>query len=365
MFDMFRQWINRNFSDPQIIILTLLLISGFLTVFLLGDMLIPVFMGAMIAYLLEGMVQRLEWIKTPRTPAVIIVFCFFMACVIVTVTGLVPLLSKQVAQFIQTLPTMLGKGQKAFMEAMEKYPDIINKSQIDYFVNAIASELYSQGQKILSFSLASVKSLITVIVYLVLVPLLIFFFLKDKHLILQWFKGFLPDNRDLSTKVWNEVNIQITNYVRGKIWEILIVWGVSYATFAFFDLQFAVLLSLFVGLSVLIPYIGAALMVLPIALVAFFQWGFVAKTAYVVAAYGVIQALDGNLLAPLLLSEVVNLHPVAIIVAVLVFGGLWGTWGLFLAIPLATLVHAVIKAWFSSRQYKILPGDLELKHRNS
>lgn len=353
MFNMFRQWMNRNFSDPQIIILSLLLLFGFLTVFLLGDMLIPVFLGGMIAYLLEGMVQRLEWFKTPRTAAVVIVFLLFIACVIITVTGLVPLLSRQIVQFIQTLPTMLAKGQKALLDMMEKYPDIINKAQMDYFINAIASEAYSQSQKILSFSLASVKSFITVIVYLVLVPLLIFFFLKDKVLILQWFKGFLPDNRDLSQKVWNEVNIQISNYIRGKIWEILIVWGVSYITFAFFKLQFTVLLSLLVGLSVLIPYIGAAMMVLPIALVAFFQWGLVPKTAYAVAAYGVIQALDGNLLAPLLLSEVVNLHPVAIIVAILIFGGLWGTWGLFLAIPLATLVHAVLKAWYRKGNHGI------------
>ena len=61
-------------------------------------------------------------------------------------------------------------------------------------------------------------------------------------------------------------------------------------------------------------------------------------------AYGIIQIFDGNLLAPLLLSRVVNLHPVAIIIAILVFGGLWGIWGVFFAIPLATLVQAVLKA---------------------
>lgn len=355
MLDMFKKWMQRNFSDPQIVILSFMLIFGFLTVFLLGDMLIPVFLGAMIAYLLEGMVQRLEWLKLPRGAAVIIVFLIFMAGVIVTLVVLVPLLSKQIAQFLQTLPTMLAKGQKALIDLMEKHPEIINKAQMDTIINAIATEVYSQAQKILSFSLASVKSLITVIVYLVLVPLLIFFFLKDKQLITQWFKGFLPDNRDLSKRVWNEVNLQISNYIRGKIWEILIVWAVSYITFATFKLQFTVLLSLLVGLSVLIPYIGAALMALPIALVAFFQWGVVPKTAYVVAAYGIIQALDGNLLAPLLLSEVVDLHPVAIIVAILIFGGLWGGWGLFLAIPLATLVHAVIKAWYLPKKLSEAP----------
>jgi putative permease len=104
------------------------------------------------------------------------------------------------------------------------------------------------------------------------------------------------------------------------------------------------LLSLFVGLSVLVPYIGATVMFLPVGFIAFFQWGLNSDFFYIMIAYSIIQALDGNLLVPLLLSGVVNLHPVAIIVAVLLFGGLWGILGLFFAIPLATLVHAVVKA---------------------
>jgi len=163
--------------------------------------------------------------------------------------------------------------------------------------------------------------------------------------------GLLPDNRKLATEVWQEVNLQIGNYIRGKLWELLIIWGVSWVTFKLLALQFSMLLSFFVGLSVLVPYIGVIVMFFPVTLIAYFQWGWGADFAYIVMAYSIIQLLDGNLLAPLLLSEVVNLHPVAIIVAVLLFGGLWGIWGLFFAIPLATLVHAVIKAWFNSRAF--------------
>ena len=75
------------------------------------------------------------------------------------------------------------------------------------------------------------------------------------------------------------------------------------------------------------------------------QHGVSWEFAYVMIAYGVIQALDGNVLAPILFSEVVDLHPISIIVAILFFGGLWGLWGLFFAIPLATVVQAVIKSW--------------------
>ncbi|MDO6748829.1 AI-2E family transporter, partial [Gilvimarinus sp. 1_MG-2023] len=100
-----------------------------------------------------------------------------------------------------------------------------------------------------------------------------------------------------------------------------------------------------VGLSVLVPYIGAAVVTIPIALVGYMQWGWNNDFFYLMTVYGIIQALDGNVLVPLLFSEVVNLHPVAIIVAVLVFGGVWGFWGVFFAIPLATLLKAVIQSW--------------------
>jgi putative permease len=84
--------------------------------------------------------------------------------------------------------------------------------------------------------------------------------------------------------------------------------------------------------------------------IAYFQFGWGPEFTGVVLAYAIIQALDGNLLAPLLLAGVVNIHPVAIITAVILFGGLWGFWGLVFAVPLATLVHAVLKVWFVKKK---------------
>ena len=80
-------------------------------------------------------------------------------------------------------------------------------------------------------------------------------------------------------------------------------------------------------------------------LIALSQWGFTAQFSYLIFFYILIQALDGNLLVPYLFSEKLNLHPLVIIVAVIIFGGLWGFWGVFFAIPLATLVKAIINAW--------------------
>ena len=142
---------------------------------------------------------------------------------------------------------------------------------------------------------------------------------------------------------------QMMNYLRGKLIEILIIGFVSTIAFISLGLQYAVLLGVLVGLSVLVPYVGATIVTLPVMLVALFQWGISPEFGYVMIAYGVIQALDGNLLVPLLFSEAVNLHPVTIIIAVIVFGGLWGFWGVFFAIPLATAVKAVLNAWNTSK----------------
>jgi putative permease len=176
--------------------------------------------------------------------------------------------------------------------------------------------------------------------------MMVFFCLKDKTILINWFLQFMPKERNLTVKVWNEVDMQMGNYVRGKFSEIFILWFVSYITFATMDLNYAMLLAVLMGLQVIIPYIGATLVTFPVLSVAYFQWGFNGDDfMYIVIAYSIIQALDGVILVPVLFSEAVNLHAIAIIIAILFFGGLWGFWGVFFAIPLATVVKAVLTAW--------------------
>ena len=141
--------------------------------------------------------------------------------------------------------------------------------------------------------------------------------------------------------------------------EISIVGGVTYVAFAWLGLNYAVLMATLVGLSVVIPYIGAALVTIPVAAIGLFQFGWEGEFFWLMASYGIIQALDGNVLVPLLFSEVVNLHPVVIIISVLLFGGLWGLWGVFFAIPLATLLKAVFSAWPTSGRLPEEPESQE------
>ena len=340
-----RDWFDRHLSDPQVVGLAIVLVVGLALVVVAGDMLAPVFAAVVVAYLLEGLVVLLERHRTPRLAGVLMVFGVFMTFLFFVIFTLLPLLSRQASQLVQLLPTMLLSGQDALLKLPETYPELFSEIQVRDLIAQIRVEAVSFGQRVVSQSLSSVIGVITLLVYLVLLPLMVFFFLKDKRRIITWMTQFMPDKRRLLHHVWADVDRQIGNYVRGKFIEVLIVWVASYVVFTAMGLQFAMLLAVAVGLSVVIPYIGAVVVTAPVAFVAYFQWGFTSDFAYLMIAYAIIQALDGNVLVPVLFSEVVDLHPVAIIAAVLMFGGLWGFWGVFFAIPLATVVQAVLKAW--------------------
>lgn len=344
MWQILYKWYQRYFSDPEAVILCLSLIVGLLIISLMGRMLAPVFASIVIAYLLQWLVVRLESWRVPHILSVLIIYAGFLG-LLAGILALFPLLWQQLVSLFKELPHMIEQGQSFVLLLPEHYPDYLSVAQVKQMLIDAKVELGKFGQAVLSFSLASIPSLIIVSVYLVLVPLLVYFFLMDRDEILNWLKGYMPERRQLLTRVWDDVHEQIGNYIRGKVLEVIIVWIVCFIVFALMGLPYASLLAALVGLSVIIPYIGAVLVTIPVLIIAFLQWGATAYFGWFTMAYAIIIILDANILVPVLFSEVVKLHPVAIILAVLVFGGLWGFWGVFFAIPLASLVKAILQAW--------------------
>ena len=347
MFNFINTWYKRYFTDPQASLLVILLAFGLIILLTMGKMLAPLLAALIIAYLLEGAVSKLQAKDISRFISVNVVYSLFLVFMAFILFGLMPLLSKQVSQFFQEVPEMMRNIQGLLLRLPEQYPDLVSEEYVWELNSNLRDSFSALGQNVLSFSLASMPAVVTILVYLILVPLMIFFFLKDKVVVIDWMASFLPKERHLVNEVWIEMDAQIGNYVRGKFNEILIVGIASYIVFVILGLNYAFLLAMIVGLSVLIPYIGAAIVTLPVALVGYFQWGLNAdyNFTWLMISYFVIQFLDGNVLVPILFSEAVNLHPIAIIVAILVFGGVWGFWGVFFAIPLATLVKALINVW--------------------
>lgn len=348
MLEQIQTWYRQKFNDPQIVALAGILLIGFGIIYFFSNLIMPLLIAIVLAYLLEVPIRLLERFM-PRTLSVVIVLGSALSLVSFLLVVMLPSLWNQAVNFIRDLPNMLNLLSEWVQTLPEHYPELIDYSMLDSVVSSVRAKILGYGESLLSISVNSLINLVGLGIYAFLVPLMVFFLLKDKSLFLNSLANLLPKNRRLATRVWVEMQEQIANYIRGKCLEIAIVGVVSYIIFIFFDLRYPLLLSVIVGLSVLVPYIGAVLATIPIALIALMQFGLSPEFYYLILAFVISQLLDGNLVVPFLFSEAVNLHPLTIIIAVLIFGGLWGFWGVFFAIPLATLVKAVFNA-FASRE---------------
>lgn len=345
MLEMLRNWYIRRLSDPQTMGLLAILLFGFLAIYFFGNLIAPLLIAIVLAYLLEMPIRFLNLrLRFPRIMATILVFGSFISIATIFFLILVPMLWNQSISLLSDLPAMFNKLNEWLLNLPEHYPELIDYSMVDSIFNSVREKILGFGESVVKLSLTSIMNLVSLGIYAFLVPLTMFFMLKDKKELLQGVSRFLPRNRHLASKVWMEMQQQISNYIHGKLLEILIVTLITYIIFLIFGLNYPLLLAFAVGLSVLVPYIGAVLVTIPVALVALFQFGVSPTFWYIIIAFAISQLLDGNLLVPYLFSEAVNLHPLAIIISVLIFGGLWGFWGVFFAIPLATLVKAVLNA---------------------
>jgi putative permease len=338
-------WINRYFSHEEAIYLVVLITVCLLIILTLGQVLAPVLTGLVLAFLLQGLVDRLTRWNVPEALAVYATFTVFTGVLVGLTLFIAPLILRQLSALLNTVPVLLEELQSLIRGLAVDYPHLVSERQAEAWVEMLNVQLQALSRYILEGVVLQVPSIVALIIYLVLVPLAVFYFLKDKRTLVSALTSILPAERPLLNRVGAEMNAQLANYVRGKFVEIVIVSVVTYLVFIVLGLNYAALLALLVGVSVIIPFIGAAVVTIPVAIVGYLQWGWSPEFAYLMTAYFIIQALDGNVLVPLLFSEAVDLHPLTIIVAVLAFGGIWGFWGVFFAIPLATLIKAVFNAW--------------------
>lgn len=338
-------WINRYFANEEAIFLVLCLLAATIALVSFGAVLAPVLTGLAFAFLLNGAVAWLERVRVPRLLAICLVELVFLGVVIALLVGILPLVWQQLGELVNALPRFIERLRELATELAADYPDLFSEAAVDAWLANLGEQVTNLGGTLVQGLVAQLPNVLGVLIFLVLAPIALFFFLKDKERMLGGLQALLPRKRQLLNQVGLVMGRQIGNYMRGKVVEILIVGMVSFAAFLLLGLNYAALLGMLVGISVLVPYVGAAAVTIPVAAVGLLQFGWTTEFLVVMVVYAIIQALDGNILVPLLFSKAVNLHPIAIIVAVLVFGGIWGVWGVFFAIPLATLLKAVVNAW--------------------
>jgi len=348
MFEQLNKVLKNIFSNEETIIFSLAILLFFLVISFFGSILTPFMISIVVAYLLVGMQKKIQSYDVSANVALIITFSVFIITGAALLIWLVPLLYIQLQAFILDVPNLINNFLDFISGLPAKFPDLVSSEQISIFFQAVSEEVSAIAQNIVKSSISGIQSAITFLLYIILFPILVYFFLFDRKNIIEGFIKIIPGKREMLTNIWAEMDIQLSNYVRGKTIEIFIVGIAAAIIFASLGLKYSALLSVLVGLSVIIPYVGAFLVTIPIVVVGLLQFGLGTEFYLLIGLYLLLQALDGNLLVPIIFSETVKLHPVVIILAVFIFGSMFGFWGVFFSIPIATFIKAVWNAWPSS-----------------
>ena len=180
MRKIFSKWIDRYFSDEEALFLFLLLAGGLLVILFLGQPLAPVIASVILAFLMQGVVDWLQRRGVAHLLAVSAVFVLFIGFLSAFLVFVLPIIWQQMVNLFNEAPRMVSEVQNLLLVLPERYPELISETQVREIISAAATELSRLGQWVLTFSLNSITSIITLLIYLILVPILVFFFLKDR-----------------------------------------------------------------------------------------------------------------------------------------------------------------------------------------
>jgi putative permease len=328
--------------DPRFITLIVFSLLGIGLIALVGNTLIPFAAAIVLTYFLNGGMRRLMHWKVPKHWAFALVFSVFLVVYFATFLGPVRLAVQQGLTMVTNLPRIQSELERAWLQMPSPPISFLPIGQRKDFLVRMIPTITDWAATMLQHGLQGLPEVSEWLVFALITPLLVFFFLKDKDPLLESFRKLLPLDRELIDKIFQDVEEKTARYVRGTVWRILIVGMVTWLGFLVLGYQYAAILGLLTGLSVLVPYVGAIVVLIPLVVLGYDQWGMTWQLGWLTIVYAIINVVDGYVLAPTLFSIAVRLHPVTILVAVFAFGNLWGFWGLVFAIPLATLVKSFV-----------------------
>lgn len=336
MWEQLNTRLAKFFDDAELNKLFIVSLFLLLALWLFAAELAPLLAGVLIAYILESAVQRLLRMGIRRSIAAAIAVSAAAGIVIAAFYALprqMQGLSGDLPKLQESAAQMLGAINLLLPEEL-----VITDRELALKAGALAGDI---GSYLLENTVAVARDVFSTFVYLVVIPLFVFFLLKDKNLLLSSAQKHLPSSVVFGD-LWRRVDEQFGAYLRGKLMEAGIVGAVSWLAFLLLGVQHSLPLAVMIGLSVFVPFVGAVAVTVPVIALGFLQFGWSTEFAQMMAVYTIIQILDGQVLVPLLFSGVVRMHPVTIFAAIIFFGNLWGFLGVFFAIPLASLIKSVV-----------------------
>jgi len=306
-------------------------------VWLLAPILAPFLFGAILAYILDPIVERLTRRYFPRTLAVLLVVLLVFALFVALLLVVLPLLYKETRLLLEKLPAFLDWTNQHAAPWLKQKFDVDMQFDVQT-VKQMAREAFAGNEDLVKRLLSSLGvgglALLAFIVNLVLVPVVLFFLLRDWNKVLASVEGLIPLRvRPRALKMAKEIDAVLAEYLRGEVLVILIMSTYYVAALSFARLEFALPIGIITGLAVIVPYVGIAIGVFLATAAALLQFDSLTGVLWVWLAIGIGQALEGMAITPLIVGNRIGLHPVAVIFALLAFGQVFGFFGVLLALP--------------------------------
>jgi len=315
--------------------------------YLLSPILAPFLAGAILAYVLNPLVGRLTWRYLPRVAAVVLVLLFALALVAALALVILPLLIKELRLMSEQLPAFLSWVNQQLAPWLKERFAIDFQLDIET-VKQMAGGFLSSKQDLVSGLLGSLKigglALLAFLVNLLLVPVVLFFLLRDWNGLIANVDAMIPRHlHQRARSIFAEIDAVLAEFLRGQM-IVMLVMSVYYSTALWLaDLEFALPIGVITGMLVIIPYVGAFTGILLGIIAATMQFGTLSGVAWVALAFAIGQALEGMLVTPLLVGKRIGLHPVAVIFALLAFGQIFGFFGVLLALPASAALLVALR----------------------
>lgn len=323
---------------------------------LLGDVLLPFILGSAIAYFIDPVADRLERAGLSRVAATAVITVVAIVLFVVMALLVIPTLISQTAELINVMPQLM-KDLQAFLT--RQFPSIgVEGSTMRTTLAKIGEVIESRGPAVLESVLGSAVSVLGVVILIVIVPVVSVYMLLDWDRMISRIDALLPrDHAPVIRRLAGEIDRTLASFIRG-MGTVSLILGTYYAVaLMVVGLQFGLVVGFVAGLVTFIPYLGAMIGgTLAIGLALFQFWGEWGSIGLVAIIFVIGQVVEGNLLTPNLVGKSVGLHPVWLLLALAVFGALFGFVGMLVAVPVAAALGVIarfgVDQYLDSRLYR-------------
>ncbi|MDD3608580.1 MAG: AI-2E family transporter [Halothiobacillaceae bacterium] len=318
---------------------------GGVVLWLLSPVLTPFLVAALLAYLFDPWVDRLERRRVPRSLGVALVFLVIALGVSAALLWLAPMLQKQILALAQSLPAHLAWIQDTLIPRLTELTGLpLDMSALKTTLAAHAQEAGQWVARGLGLAFGSGMTLLSWLMNLLLVPVVTFYLLRDWDRLVSGVRGLLPRGVEPTvTQLARESDDVLGAFLRGQL-SVMLALGVVYSTGLWMaGLELALLIGMIAGLVSFVPYLGFIVGIVSASLAMYFQTHEWLPLVYVLIVFGIGQLLESVLFTPLLVGDRIGLHPVAVIFSVMAGGQLFGFFGILLALPVAAVLAVIVR----------------------